>query len=196
MFSMADQANTYLVHLSRDRKMKKILGMHFYLCASIMSQQLSTRVARVIRQRFLELYGSKVPSPAMVLKTPVETLRSVGLSWAKASYIHNVSRFALERGMNLRDFSKKTDEEAISYLMQIKGVGRWTAEMLLIFTLGRPDIFALGDLGIQQAMKKLYRLDNSDQKRFKQDMASISEKWRPYRSYACLHLWKWKDKAK
>jgi len=208
MSSMADPVNNYLVHLSRDRKMKKILGIqepvklvrrskvHFYLCASIMSQQLSTRVARVIHQRFLNLYGSKIPSPTMVLETSAEMLRSVGLSRAKASYIHNVSRFALEKGMSQRDFAKMGDEEAISYLTQIKGVGRWTAEMLLIFTLGRQDVFAMDDLGIQQAMMKLYRLDNADKKRFRQDIANISEKWRPFRSYACLHLWRWKDKAK
>ena len=88
---------------------------------------------------------------------------------------------------------KMEDEELIEFLVQIKGIGRWTAEMLLMFTLGRPDVFAVDDLGIQQAMTKLYKLDATDKKEMKRKMLQISEKWKPYRTYACRYLWQWKD---
>ena len=85
------------------------------------------------------------------------------------------------------------DEELIQFLMQIKGVGRWTAEMILMFTFGREDVFALDDLAIQQAMTKLYSLDAADKKTMKQEMLNISSKWSPYRTYACRYLWGCKD---
>ena len=86
-----------------------------------------------------------------------------------------------------------SNEEVVEYLTKIKGVGRWTVEMLLIFTLGREDVFAVDDLGIQQAMIKVYKLDKTDKKKLQADMLRISSKWSPYRSYACLHLWRHKD---
>jgi DNA-3-methyladenine glycosylase II len=85
------------------------------------------------------------------------------------------------------------DEELIEFLVQIKGIGRWTAEMILMFTLGREDVFAVDDLGIQQAMTKLYKLNAEDKKGMKQEMIKISSKWSPYRTYACRYLWGWKD---
>ncbi len=85
------------------------------------------------------------------------------------------------------------NEEVIEYLTRIKGVGRWTAEMLLMFTLGREDVFAVDDLGIQQAMIKVYNLNKADKKKLREDMLKISAKWSPYRTYACLHLWHHKD---
>jgi len=87
-----------------------------------------------------------------------------------------------------------TNEEVIEYLTKIKGVGRWTVEMLLMFTLGREDVFAVDDLGIQQAMIAIYKLDKTDKKKLRADMLKISEKWSPYRSFACLYLWQHKDK--
>jgi DNA-3-methyladenine glycosylase II len=87
------------------------------------------------------------------------------------------------------------NEEVIAYLTRIKGVGRWTAEMLLMFTLGREDVFALDDLGVRNAMIKLYKLDDSDKTKLKEDLLRISAKWSPYRTYACLHLWHWKDNS-
>ena len=102
-------------------------------------------------KRFLNLYTGK-PSPEQILATPFETLRSIGLSGAKANYVQNVARFAMEFGMDHRVLAKMNDEEVIEYLTRIKGVGRWTVEMLLMFTLGREDVFAVDDLGIQQAM--------------------------------------------
>jgi DNA-3-methyladenine glycosylase II len=160
------------------------------LCLSILSQQLSTKVARVIRNRFLDLYGGHFPTPAQILETPTTALRAIGFSNAKASYVHNVARFAVESGMEDRKLNKMTDEEVIQYLIPIKGVGRWTVEMLLIFTMGREDVFAVDDLGIQNAMIRHYDLDVSDRKKLKQEMMALAEKWKPYRSYACLYLWR------
>lgn len=88
-----------------------------------------------------------------------------------------------------------SNEAIIEQLTTIKGVGKWTVEMLLMFTLGREDVFAVDDLGIQQAMTKLYNLDNSDKKAMKEKMIRLSSKWTPYRTYACLHLWAWKDEG-
>jgi len=158
-----------------------------------MSQQLSTKVAQVIYKRFLELYKGKEPKPQQVLDTPSEQLRAIGLSNAKVSYVKNVAEFCIEHKITDKKLLAMENDDIIELLTQIKGVGRWTVEMLLMFTLGREDVFAPDDLGIQQAMIKAYKLDNSDKKALREKMLKLSEKWSPYRTYACLHLWSWKD---
>ena len=197
----------YFPHLSKDKKLKKLLeagvphqlkkrkNICTYLCASIMSQQLSTKVADIIYKRFIALYAGKEPTPQQILDIPSETLRSIGLSNAKVSYVKNVARFEIESGMDAKKLAKMSNEEVIEYLIVIKGVGRWTVEMLLMFALGREDVFAVDDLGIQNAMIMLYKLDNTDKKQVKEDMLRLSKKWSPYRTYACVHLWRWKDNA-
>ena len=195
----------YAAHLGKDKILKKLMkaqgekileqkkNAFMHLCFSIVGQQLSVKVAAVIRKRFLELYSGKFPSPQQILDTPVATFRSIGFSNAKASYVHNVAEFALTHGMDDRKLKKMHDEEVIEYLTQIKGVGRWTTEMLLMFTMKREDIFAVDDLGIQMAMTGLYKLDKTDKKKMKTAMLEIAENWSPYRSYACMYLWRWKD---
>ena len=195
----------YLSHLSKDKKLAKMLTDHepfklkfhknicLRLCASIMSQQLSTKVAKVIYHRFLELYGGEEPTPQQIVATPADKLRAIGLSNAKTQYVINVAQFAIDHKLDDKMLKKMTDEEIVALLTQIKGVGKWTVEMLLMFTLGKPDVFAVDDYGIQVAMKKLYRLDDSNKKVFKEKMLNISKKWSPYRTYACMHLWNWKD---
>ena len=197
----------YIAHLSKDKKLKKLVeatephqlknrkNICTYLCASIMSQQLSTKVADIIYKRFILLYGGKEPTPQQIIKTPFEKLRGIGLSNAKVSYVKNVAQFELDFGMDAKKLGKMNNEEVIGYLIVIKGVGRWTVEMLLMFALGREDVFAVDDLGIQNAMIKLYKLDNSDKKKLKEEMLRLSAKWSPYRTYACVHLWRWKDNA-
>ena len=197
----------YIPHLSKDKKLKKVIAKHkphklvkrknicTYLCASIMSQQLSTKVADVIYKRFINLYGGKEPTPQQILDTPFEKLRGIGMSNAKVSYVQNVARFEIESGMDHKKLQKMNNDEVVEYLIVIKGVGRWTIEMLLMFALGREDVFAVDDLGIQNAMIKLYKLNNSDKKKLKEDMLQLSAKWSPYRTYACVHLWRWKDNA-
>ncbi|MGZ3844787.1 MAG: DNA-3-methyladenine glycosylase family protein [Flavisolibacter sp.] len=165
------------------------------LCASIMSQQLSTKVARVIYHRFLDLYGGNEPTPQQIVETPFDQLRAIGLSNAKTQYVLNVARFAIDHDLTDKKLKTMGDEEIIELLTQIKGVGRWTVEMLLMFTLGREDLFSLDDYGIQMAMKKLYKLDDSNKKEFREKMTKISRKWAPYRTYACLVLWHWKDNS-
>lgn len=195
----------YISHLSKDKKLKRLVesgtphqlkkrkNICTYLCASIMSQQLSTKVADVIYKRFLSIYNGKEPTPRQIIDTPFEQLRGIGLSNAKVNYVKNVAQFETDFGMDSKKLQKMDNEEVIAYLTQIKGVGRWTTEMLLMFALGREDVFAVDDLGIQNAMISLYKLDNSDKKKLKEDLLRISQKWSPYRTYACLHLWRWKD---
>jgi len=196
---------TYIVQLQKDKKFSKYLGDERYelffhkniplrLMAAIMSQQLSTKVAKVIYQRFLDLYNGKEPTPQQVLDTPFDTLRKIGLSNAKVNYIHNVAKFCIEHKITDKKLQQLSDEEVIELLTQIKGVGKWTVEMLLMFSLGREDVFSADDLGIQQAMIQIYTLDASNKKLLKEKMNTIAEKWKPYRTFACLHLWQWKDK--
>jgi DNA-3-methyladenine glycosylase II len=194
----------YLLHLKKDKKLAKILieplaplrlheNIPLRLMASIMSQQLSTKVAQVIYRRFLELFNEEEPNPLQVLDIPAEKLRTIGLSNAKVSYVQNVARFCIENNVTDTKLLTMPDQDIIELLTQIKGVGKWTVEMLLMFTLGREDVFALDDLGIRQAMVKVYGLNATDKKIVQEKMLKISQKWKPYRTYACLHLWQWKD---
>lgn len=123
----------------------------------------------------------------------MESLRGIGLSGAKTAYVHNVAAYFLEHNITDTTLEKMSDEEVVETLLPIKGVGRWTVEMLLMFTLGREDVFAPDDLGIQQAMMGLYGLNASSKKELIAEMRRIAEEWKPYRTYACLHLWRWKD---
>lgn len=194
----------YVKHLSKDEKLKRLIkdhgvftlnkqkNLYLYLCYSIMSQQLSTKVARVIRQRFLDLYGGE-PTAQQIIDTSFEKLRAIGLSNAKVNYVQNVARFEIEKGMDHQKLAKMSNEEVIEYLTQIKGVGRWTTEMLLMFALGREDLFAIDDLGLQQAVIGLYDLKHRKKKIMNARILKISEQWAPYRTYACLYLWRWKD---
>ncbi len=134
-----------------------------------------------------------MPAPQQIVDTSIETLRSIGLSYAKANYVQNVCRFFMEEKITDAKLHKLNNEELIKYLSQIKGVGQWTVEMILMFTLGREDVFALDDLGIQQSIQKLYKLEHLDKKALKAKMLQLSEKWKPYRTYACRYLWGWKD---
>lgn len=195
----------HIIHLGKDKKLKTIIDLQepytlkkrnqvwLHLCGSIMSQQLSTKVADVIHQRFLNLYPRKKPTIDLVLDTPFETLRSVGLSNAKANYVRNVCTFFKKENITDASLHKMSNEELITYLTQIKGVGQWTVEMLLMFTLGREDVFALDDLGIQQSMIKLFKIKHENKRELREKMEKLSKKWSPYRTYACRYLWGWKD---
>ena len=197
----------YKNHLIKDKKLALILkeqtvelmqrdNIPLQLMASIMSQQLSTKVADVIFKRFIALYNNKEPKPQQVLDTPIETLRSIGLSGQKATYIHNVAAFFIENKLTDARLKKMDNETIITTLTQIKGVGQWTTEMLLMFTLSREDIFPIDDLGIQQGMSVLYKINMENKKEMKAQMEKVAEKWKPYRTYACLHIWRWKDEMK
>jgi len=196
----------YLSQLQKDKKLAKIIteqlptlevrqNIPLRLMASIMSQQLNTKVAKIIYHRFLDLYDGEEPQPKQVLETSSETLRAIGLSNAKVTYVKNVAAFCIDNDITDARLLSLGNEEVIELMTQIKGVGRWTVEMLLMFTLGREDVFAVDDLGIQNAMVKVYNLPTEDKKLLKEKMLKISSKWKPFRTYACLHLWRYKDAA-
>ncbi|MGI9138989.1 MAG: DNA-3-methyladenine glycosylase family protein [Sediminibacterium sp.] len=197
---------TYKTHLKKDIKLatlldadthvlKKRKNIPIRLMASIISQQLSTKVAKIIFLRFLELYAGKEPTCAQVLATDPSLLRGIGLSHSKVAYVQNVASFFIDNALTDKMLYEMDPEEVITLLTQIKGVGRWTVEMLLMFSLGHQDVFAVDDLGIQQAMVKLYRLKYASKKEMKIKMLKKSLQWAPFRTYACLHLWQWKDTA-
>jgi DNA-3-methyladenine glycosylase II len=194
----------YKIHLDKDKKLRALLiendfefepkkNIALHLIQSIISQQLSTKVAAILYQRFLDLFTTSSPTPQQIEALPNQVLRSIGLSTAKVNYVKNVAAFCIANKMTDKKLLLKTNEEIIEWLVQIKGVGKWTVEMLLMFALGREDVFSEDDLGIQQAMCKLYNIDNTDKKQMKISMQKIANQWKPYRTYACLHLWKYKD---
>ncbi len=196
---------SHLAHLNKDRKLASAIQqqpvmvlnkkkyIHLSLCSSIISQQLSTKVADVIFKRFLALFPKKYPSPTDILSVEPSVLRAIGLSNAKVSYVRNVCEFFIAHQLTDARLHKMEDEAFIDFICEVKGIGRWTAEMILMFTLGREDVFAVDDLGIQQAMCRLYNIDPADKKEMKVKMLKLAEKWRPYRTYACRYLWTWKD---
>lgn len=188
-------------HLAKDPKMKKLLKLEIILprkrrnialrlVNSILSQQLSTAVAKVMSERFLGLFEGKEPTPEQILNVSLEDIKAIGISRQKATYIHNVAEFVVQHKITDRKLHKMSDDEIVDLLSEIKGVGRWTVEMILIFTLGREDVFAVDDLGIQKGMQKLFpKLQKLKGKELKAEMMKLSERWSPYRSYASLYLW-------
>lgn len=153
---------------------------------SIISQQLSVKVSDTIYKRFLALFGGKFPLPGQILQMPDEKIRKCGISYSKIKYINGVAQAVLDKSFQPEKLNKLTDDEVMEKLIELKGIGPWTAEMLLIFTLQRPDVFSMGDIGLRNAIAKLYKVDRDDLEKIK----SISDKWKPYRSLACRYLWK------
>ena len=156
------------------------------LVHSIMSQQLSTKAAATIARRFDDLFGGTFPTPRQVLAMPDEKLRSVGLSGMKVSFIRDLARRIDEGSLRLDALDAMSDQEVIDALTEVKGIGRWTAEMFLMFRLHRPDVLPVGDLGIVNAIKKQYRLRKTPTP---ERLMRLGESWRPYRSIACWYLW-------
>ncbi len=192
-------------HLSKDPVLKNLVdkipfrelsvnsqGVYLDLLGSIISQQLSAKVAAVIERRFLALFPDGQPHPELLLAKDIETLRTAGLSRQKAAYLQNVADFFQKENLLDKDWSGMDNDEIIRYLTQIKGVGKWTVEMILMFSLNRPDVLPLDDLGIRMAIAGLYNLTETG-KAMHQKMAETAACWQPYRSYACLYLWRHKD---
>jgi len=166
--------------------------VYFDLLESIVSQQLSVKVATVIFNRFCALFPDNYPHPELLSIIDMDRLRSAGLSAQKASYLQNVAAFSTLNDLENHRWDLMTDQEIIDFLTRIKGVGKWTVQMILMFSIGRPDIFPVDDLGIQQAMIRLYSLDEKD-KKLKSKMIELAEPWRPWRTFASRYLWRWKD---
>lgn len=156
------------------------------LCREIISQQLATAAANAIHKRFLNLFPTGSPSVKLLAFIPEKELREAGMSWAKVRYIKDMAQKLSLKEVRLSLLPKLSDEEVIVELTKIKGVGRWTAEMFLIFSLGRPDVFSFGDLGLKRAMQKLYGMSSFS---MEQAMPIVSG-WSPYRSFASRILWK------
>lgn len=156
----------------------------FHLYSSIISQQISTKAAEKILERFLALVGDPY-DPTNILQHDIESLRSVGLSGQKAGYIRSIAELTSNGTVKIDHLDSLDDQAVIDELIQIKGVGVWTAEMFLMFTLGRPDVFSVGDLGLLNAAKKLYGKPDLT----KSELLEMSQEWRPYRTTASLVLW-------
>ena len=192
-------------YLSRDNDLKTLID-HFgvitlkrrrnyfkSLLRSIIHQQLSSKAAGTIENRFLELYnGSRYPSPEEVLKTPAEVIQNVGISRMKTEYIRGLAKVIVDRDIRLDKLTELSNDEVGTVLKQVRGIGQWTVDMFLIFSLNRPDVFPLNDLGIQKGlMLFLGRAKYLD----RESMLSYSEKWKPYRTLVSLYLWKIVDEG-
>jgi DNA-3-methyladenine glycosylase II len=170
-----------------ERRRGRPLEPYGALVRSIVGQQLSTKAARSIYGRLVELFGGKTPSPAELLAADPEEVRSVGLSRPKVAYLRSLAEHVESRELELDRLSELSDEEVSAQLTAVKGLGQWTADMFLIFHLGRPDVLPVGDLGIRRAVERAYGLaELPDAAR----LTEIAEPWRPQRSLASLYLWR------
>ncbi|MCE2821304.1 MAG: DNA-3-methyladenine glycosylase family protein [Bacteroidota bacterium] len=166
-------------------------GLYIDLLESIISQQLSVKASETIFRRFLLLFDNGYPDVSVLSLMTPEQLRLAGVSQQKAQYILSAARFAKEHNLEQKRWDDMPDEEIIQFLTQIDGVGRWTVEMLLIFSLRRQDVFPVDDLGIRRSMVRLFGLQESGRE-LKKRMIQLAEAWRPWRTTASLYLWRWK----
>lgn len=165
------------------------VDIYMSLLNSIVSQQLSTKVVKIIWNRFTDLFVNGYPTERNLLTMEHDLLRGIGLSNNKVGYVKNVAEFSLENDISFDYLWSKSNEEIIAYLTQIKGVGRWTVQMILMFPLDRPNVFPIDDLGIQKGMKKLYQID-LENKELKVKLNEIAEGWHPYKTLASKYIWK------
>jgi len=157
------------------------------LARAIVGQQLSTKAAASIWSKLIALFDDQTPEPEALLRRRPATLRKAGLSNAKVEFLRDLARRVEDGRLDLKRLSKLSDEDITAELLEVKGIGRWTAEMFLIFHLGRPDVAAVGDLGIRRAVQIAYGMDELPGP---EDLDRIAEKWRPHRTLASLYLWR------
>lgn len=156
------------------------------LLRSIVGQQVSTKAARAIYNRVLALFGGKTPSPRQLLKVSEEDLRGAGLSGRKVEYVRDLARHVLDGELELDRLAQLEDELVIEEIVAVRGLGRWTAEMFLLFHLERPDVLSGGDLGIRRAIQVEYGMEEMPTPR---EAVAFGERWSPHRSLASLYLW-------
>jgi DNA-3-methyladenine glycosylase II len=157
------------------------------LVEAIVSQQLSIKAADTIFNRFVALTpGKKFPTPREIIKMPTAKMRKCGLSGMKVKFIKDLAKKTLDGSLNFKTIDKLSDEEVIEHLTSVKGIGRWTAEMFLIFSLQRDDIFSYGDLGLRNALQRIYKMKKPPTPA---QAEKITAKWRPYRSLGSRYLW-------
>jgi DNA-3-methyladenine glycosylase II len=197
------KADAALSHLAAsDSMMARLIQEHgpvsltatddyfFTLVEAIASQQLSSKAADTIINRVKALLPDhKTPNAESVLTVPDEALRGAGLSWSKVSYIKDLAERTASGSLPLDHIAQMDDEDVIQALVAVKGIGRWTAEMFLIFSLARPDVLAVDDYGLRAAMRDLYNLPELPKPA---TMRQLAEPWQPYRSYASLCLWRYR----
>ena len=169
--------------------------LYLVLMKSIVSQQISVKAADAIFRRFRMLFSETTdaegyPSPAQLLQKTTDELRAAGLSFQKITYLQSVATFALANPLTTAHVAQMTDEEVVQYLLPIKGVGRWTVEMLLMFALERPDVFPVDDLVIRQKMVRAYQLTETGKPLYRR-LQEIAATWQPHRTMACRYLWCW-----
>lgn len=157
------------------------------LCGEIIAQQLAGKAAHAITSRFYDLFERKHVTPDRISALSDQDLRDVGMSWAKARYIKDLAQKVKDEEVRLDNLHNLDNKLVIEELIKVKGIGNWTAEMFLIFSLGREDVFSHGDLGLKRAMQKLYGFKNKPNER---QINRIVNKWSPYKSYGCLALWR------
>src|SRR5262249_50251981 len=171
---------------SEQRKRGRPDDAYGVLVRSITGQQLSTKAAASIYGRLTALFDGRTPTPAEIIATDPETLRSVGLSHAKAAYLRDLAEHIVDGELPADHLAEMTDEGAREPLLAIKGLGAWTVDVFLMFHLGRPDVLAAGDLGIRKAVQIQYGLKELPKPK---EIETLAEAWRPYRTLACLYLW-------
>ena len=157
------------------------------LLRSIVGQQLSTKAARSIYERLTAMFGGRTPTPAELIAADPEDIRGAGLSRPKVAYLRDLAERVEDGELALDRLAELADDEVVAQLTAVKGLGRWTADMFLIFHLGRPDVLAVGDLGIRRAVERAYGFDDLPTE---DELRAIAQPWRPHRSLACLYLWR------
>ena len=162
------------------------------LARAIVGQQLSTKAAASIWSKLQEQFDGKTPTPTELLARRPAQLRRAGLSRSKVEFLRDLAHRVEDGRLDLKRLSKLPDEDIVAELLEVKGIGRWTAEMFLIFHLGRPDVVSTGDLGIRRAVQIAYGMDELPGP---QELERIAEEWRPHRTLACLYLWRSLDNA-
>lgn len=187
-----------LLVLNKDKKLKKIISSvgeckirtisnpFEALVEAIITQQISDSAGKSISLKFKNLFGKKYPTPSDVIKLSKDEIQSVGLSKMKAEYIFDISQMVVNKKLNFQIFKKMSDEDVIAELTKIRGIGKWTAQMYLIFALGRMDVFPLGDLGLINGIKKLYGLENPST----DEILGITNNWIPYRTIGTWYIWR------
>lgn len=170
-----------------DYKIKITKNHYQSLVEAIITQQLTGSAAKSIIKKFRDLYYWRFPQAVDVVKTPESKLKKTGLSKMKIKYIKGLSKKIEQREINLRALSKLSDEQIIKKLTEIKGIGRWTAEMFLIFSLGRLDVLPVADLGLRKGIQFMFSLEDRPKEN---QIVQLANKWRPYRTIATWYIWK------
>lgn len=193
-----DKIKEGIKYLKKDPKIAPLIKKHgiwkpqplndlFHsLTKEIINQQLSDKASETITEKLIAYFNGKFPSPEKILKTSDKDIRNVGISWAKVSYIKNAAKHIINENLTIESLLSESEEKVRSKLTKIKGVGPWTVDMVLIFTLVRLDILPVGDLGIKKAFQKIYKRQNITPLK----MLKIAQPWRPYRSIASWYLWR------